>query len=99
MELRRQLKEHRFLLILDDVWPNANPKWQRFSAHSGTGRLGNVILVTTRSLKVADLVGTIESVQLKGLPTDIFWEFFKCAFSKQHPESYPQLQDIGHNQF
>jgi hypothetical protein len=55
-----------------------------------------MILVTTRFLKVADLVGTIEPVKLKGLPTDIFWEFFKkCAFSKEQPESYPKLQHIG----
>ncbi|KAK1669729.1 hypothetical protein QYE76_057888 [Lolium multiflorum] len=61
----------------------------------GIGGVGSMILVTTRSLKVADLVGTIEPVKLKGLPTDIFWEFFKkCAFSKEQPESYPKLKDI-----
>ncbi|KAM0892507.1 hypothetical protein ACQ4PT_025726 [Festuca glaucescens] len=96
VELRRQLEEQRFLLILDDVWPNANQEWQRFSAPLRYGRQGSMILVTTRSLKVADLVGTIEPVKLKGLPTDIVWEFFKkCAFSKEQPESYPKLQDIG----
>lgn len=96
VELEKQLNEHKFLLVLDDVWPNANQDWSRFIAPLRYGHRGSVILVTTRSLKVADLVATIKPVKLKGLPTDILWDFFKkCAFGKEHPESYPHLQEIG----
>jgi hypothetical protein len=59
-----------------------------------------MILVTTRSPNVADLVATnnCKPIQLEGLDRDIFWEFFsKCSFGEERPESYPQLQDIGHN--
>uniref|UniRef100_A0ACD5UK72 Uncharacterized protein n=1 Tax=Avena sativa TaxID=4498 RepID=A0ACD5UK72_AVESA len=96
VELEKELKEHKFLIVLDDVWPDANKSWSRFVAPLRYGHQGSVILVTTRSLKVAYVVGTMEPVKLEGLKTDIFWDFFeKCAFGKEHPESYPHLQGIG----
>lgn len=96
MKLMEELMDQKFLLVLDDVWPNANQEWRGFSAPLRYGRKGSMILVTTRSLKVAEYVTTIEPVKLEGLPTDIFLEFFKkCAFGRESPESYPQLQDIG----
>ncbi|XP_062229739.1 disease resistance protein RGA2-like [Phragmites australis] len=101
--LQETLKEklpklQKFLFVLDDVWPNANDEWEAFFAPLREGREGSMVLVTTRSPKVADLVTTsnCKPVQLEGLPSDIFWEFFrKCAFGKDCPESYPHLQDIG----
>ncbi|KAM3354087.1 hypothetical protein ACQJBY_024990 [Aegilops geniculata] len=100
VELSQQLKEEKFLLVLDDVWPSACQEWRTFSAPLRYGHHGSMVLVTTRSLRVADLVATIEppaaAVELQGLPTDIFWDFFsKCAFGRECLQSYPQLQEIG----
>jgi hypothetical protein len=99
VELSKQLTEEKFLLVLDDVWPSANEEWPRFSAPLRHGRQGSMVLVTTRSLTVADLVATTEpasAVELQGLPTDIYWDFFiKCSFGKDCPQLYPQLQEIG----
>ncbi|KAL6600460.1 hypothetical protein ACP70R_045260 [Stipagrostis hirtigluma subsp. patula] len=97
-ELREQLKCHKFLLVLDDIWPNANHQWEEFYAPLRQGIEGSMIIVTTRYPMVADLVVTknCHPVQLGGLPDDIFWKFFtKCAFGTKDPESYPDLQVIG----
>ncbi|WVZ78025.1 hypothetical protein U9M48_025805 [Paspalum notatum var. saurae] len=99
VELMERLKKcQKFLLVLYDIWPNANADWEAFYAALRHGPEGSMILVTTRSPVVATRVTTsnCEPVQLKGLPTDIFWGFFrKCAFGRNDPESYPHLQDIG----
>ncbi|KAL6638875.1 hypothetical protein ACP70R_023511 [Stipagrostis hirtigluma subsp. patula] len=97
-ELREQLKCQKFLLVLDDIWPNANHQWEEFSAPLRQGIEGSMIIVTTRYPVVADLVVTknCHPVQLGGLPNDIFWKFFmKCAFGTKDPESYPDFQVIG----
>ncbi|KAK3120926.1 hypothetical protein QOZ80_8BG0643550 [Eleusine coracana subsp. coracana] len=98
-KLKKELERcPKFLLVLDDIWPNANDAWDEFYAPLRTGPEGSMILVTTRYPVVANLVTTsnCDPVELKGLPADVFWEFFrKCAFGKNHPEAYPILQDIG----
>ncbi|TVT99493.1 hypothetical protein EJB05_55162, partial [Eragrostis curvula] len=97
-ELREQLKRRKFLLVLDDIWPNANSQWEEFYAPLRDGLDGSMILITTRYPKVADFIttGNCQPVQLGGLPDDIFWEFFrKCAFGNRDPESYLDLQVIG----
>ncbi|CAN6247305.1 unnamed protein product [Urochloa humidicola] len=99
IELMERLKMcPKFLLVLDDIWPNANADWEAFYAPLKYGPEGSMILVTTRSPVVATRVTTnnCKPVKLEGLPTDICWDFFrKCAFGTNDPESYPQLQDIG----
>uniref|UniRef100_A0A0E0DNE2 NB-ARC domain-containing protein n=1 Tax=Oryza meridionalis TaxID=40149 RepID=A0A0E0DNE2_9ORYZ len=80
------------------MWPNANDEWETFFAPLRYGFEGSMILVTTRSPDVANLVASnnCNPFRIEGLDRDIFWEFFKkCAFGKQCPESYPQLHDIG----
>ncbi|CAD6262218.1 unnamed protein product [Miscanthus lutarioriparius] len=99
IELMERLKMcPKFLLVLDDVWPNANADWEAFYAPLRRGPEGSMILVTTRCPVVATRVTTsnCEPFHLEGLPTDVFWDFFKkCAFGRNDPESYPHLQDIG----
>ncbi|CAL5004998.1 unnamed protein product [Urochloa decumbens] len=97
---KKKKKRSKFLLVLDDIWPNAIAKWERFCAPLRNGPEGSMILVTTRSLEVANRVSTsnCEPVKLKGLPVNIFWKFFRnCAFGANDPESYPHLQGIGWN--
>ncbi|KAL6638876.1 hypothetical protein ACP70R_023512 [Stipagrostis hirtigluma subsp. patula] len=97
-KLREQLQCKKFLLVLDDIWPNANHQWEEFYAPLRQGIEGSMIIVTTRYPVVANLVVTknCQPVQLEGLPDDIFWKFFtKCAFGRKDPESYPDLQVIG----
>ncbi|KAF0901988.1 hypothetical protein E2562_011817 [Oryza meyeriana var. granulata] len=58
LELTKQLKSRKFLLVLDDIWPNATDEWEAFYAPLRQGPEGSMILVTTRSQNVADLVTT-----------------------------------------
>jgi len=98
VQLKEQLKSQKFLLVLDDIWQISQQQWEYFYAPLRCGLEGSMILVTTRHQNIAHLVATsnCEPVQLKGLPDDTFWEFFKeCAFGRKLPESYPRLQEIG----
>lgn len=100
VEMMEQLGRRKFLLVLDDIWQEAIDEWESFYAPFKNGPKGSMILVTTRFTTVADRVATnnCKPIQLEGLDRDIFWEFFsKCSFGEERPESYPQLQDIGHN--
>ncbi|KAF0915637.1 hypothetical protein E2562_037550 [Oryza meyeriana var. granulata] len=58
VELTKQLKGRKFLLVLDDIWPIANIEWETFYAPLRHGPEGSMILVTTRFPNVADLVTT-----------------------------------------
>jgi hypothetical protein len=56
---------------------------------------GSKIIVTTRSDKVASMVGTF-SYHLKGLAEDDSWALFKqYAFGKGEEEDHPNLLPIG----
>ncbi|CAL4910170.1 unnamed protein product [Urochloa decumbens] len=97
-ELMNRLKDQKFLLVLDDIWPKANEEWETFSAPLRQGLQGSMILVTTRYPVVAKRVATrnCKPVELQGLPTAIFWDFFKeCAFGRELPENYLELEDIA----
>ncbi|XP_052155464.1 putative disease resistance protein RGA3 [Oryza glaberrima] len=88
---RKEYKSSNSLDALQD-------EWETFFAPLRYGFEGSMILVTTRSPDVANLVASnnCNPFRIEGLDRDIFWEFFKkCAFGKQCPESYPQLHDIG----
>ncbi|OAY70923.1 putative disease resistance protein RGA3 [Ananas comosus] len=97
--LQATLKEivmaHRFLLVLDDVWNENSREWQKFYAPLSHGQVGSMILVTTRTLKVANIAGTMDPIFLEGLSGDVYWDFFKsCAFRCENPEDYPGLANI-----
>lgn len=90
----------RFLLVLDDIWDdvleNNGQEWQRFCAPLSNTLPESMILVTTRSQRVADKVRTVDSFQLDGLKDDAFWEFFKVqAFGSENLDKNQELKNIG----
>uniref|UniRef100_A0A6V7QY10 Disease resistance protein RGA3 n=1 Tax=Ananas comosus var. bracteatus TaxID=296719 RepID=A0A6V7QY10_ANACO len=94
--LKEMVMAHRFLLILDDVWNEDSTEWEKFYAPFSYGREGSMILVTTRSLRVASIAGTLDPIFLEGLSGNAYWDFFKsCAFHNENPEDYPVLEKIG----
>ncbi|XP_066391095.1 disease resistance protein RGA2-like isoform X3 [Miscanthus floridulus] len=96
--LVRQLNKERFLIILDDMWDDAlnGQCWERFCAPLTNVVQGSMLLVTTRSQKVADRVGTMESFPLGSLNNEDFWDFFKqCAFGSDASHIDPELEQIG----
>ncbi|KAK3124020.1 hypothetical protein QOZ80_8AG0639380 [Eleusine coracana subsp. coracana] len=87
--LRGQLQEviarKRFLLILDDVWNEDPHKWDDLKPLlcSPISCSGSMIIVTTRSHRVASIMGTLPPHELSCLRENDSWELFsKKAFSK-----------------
>ncbi|CAL9114456.1 unnamed protein product, partial [Musa textilis] len=69
-------------------------KWERFCAPLRSGVPGSKILVTTRSRKIADMVGN--PIPLDGLDEASYWELFKkCAFGSEDADEFPQLKDMA----
>ncbi|XP_047051552.1 putative disease resistance protein RGA1 [Lolium rigidum] len=91
----------RFLIVLDDMWDDVLKEngqcWKRFCAPLKNALPESVMLVTTRSQKVADRVGTRGPIPLEGLEHDVFWDFFKlCVFeSRSSGNDDPELEGIG----
>ncbi|CAO2045467.1 unnamed protein product [Urochloa humidicola] len=95
-----EVRKKRFLLILDDIWPDAlkdyEQCWRKFCAPLTDVLQGSMLLVTTRFAEVADVVGTMESFALEGLKYDVFWDFFKlCVFGSENYQIEPELEMIG----
>ncbi|KAJ3679384.1 hypothetical protein LUZ60_017395 [Juncus effusus] len=99
-KLKKLLKSKRFLLVLDDVWSESETDWHRlFGPLKEAGSAGSMIVVTTRSLEVAKIMGTatMGPLILEGLEEVVFWEFFKsCAFgSEVNSGKNTELERIG----
>ncbi|KAJ4701527.1 Disease resistance protein [Melia azedarach] len=76
-QLRHLLRGKRYLLVLDDVWNEDDDEWDKLRISLTDGAEGSKVIVTTRSAKVAVVVGTISPYYLKGLSHDDCWELFK----------------------
>ncbi|XP_004305196.1 PREDICTED: putative disease resistance protein RGA3-like [Fragaria vesca subsp. vesca] len=77
--LKKELKEKRYLLVLDDVWNEDAQKWEELMGClvNITDSQGSSILVTTRSDKVAKIVETVPRRDLKKLTDDECWLVLK----------------------
>ena len=96
--LAGEVGKKRFLLILDDIWPNALNEgcWRKFCAPLTNVLQGSMLLVTTRFVEVANIVGTMNTFALEGLQNDVFWQFFKmCVFGSEDYHIDPKLEQIG----
>ncbi|XP_064998845.1 putative disease resistance RPP13-like protein 1 isoform X1 [Musa acuminata AAA Group] len=92
--VKEKLTSKRFLLVLDDVWNEDSMKWEIFCAPLRYGEPGSKILVTTRSKKIAEIVGN--PIPLGGLDEVSYWKLFKqCAFGSEDAGEFPQLEDIA----
>ncbi|KAG2657821.1 hypothetical protein PVAP13_1KG155705 [Panicum virgatum] len=95
-DLANSLNKRRFLIVLDDMWDVNKERWKGFYAPFKNVHEGSMMLVTTRSEKVADIVRTTDSFPLEGLKDDDFWEFFKlCVFGSDSSNMDPELERIG----
>ncbi|BAS88844.1 Os04g0375300 [Oryza sativa Japonica Group] len=98
VNLRDSVKSKKFLLVLDDMWDDVlkdERGWRTFHRTLSNGLQGSMILVTTRSSKVANLVSNSDPYELNGLQNDVFWDFFKlCAFGSNSSRNSPELEHI-----
>ncbi|KAJ1269465.1 hypothetical protein BS78_07G214000 [Paspalum vaginatum] len=97
-KLQEAIGRKRFLLVLDDVWNEEDHKWDddlRPLLCSSSGGSGSLIVVTSRSQKVADIMGTLPPHELVCLSEDDSWELFsKKAFSKGGQEQSELVRSI-----
>ncbi|KAG7942101.1 hypothetical protein I3843_16G082400 [Carya illinoinensis] len=98
VELKKILREKRFLVILDDVWNEKYDDWILLRAPFEAGAPGSSIIVTTRNRRVSSRMGTIkvEPFQLELLPTDACLSIFsQHALDAKDFSAHPDLKDIG----
>ncbi|XP_034922708.2 putative disease resistance protein RGA1 isoform X1 [Populus alba] len=90
------MKGKKYLLLLDDVWNEDAQKWLLLKTLLSNGADGSKIIVTTRSRRVADIMGTVPPHNLSLLgQEDCLSLFYKCAFKEGQMELYPNLVGSG----
>ncbi|KAG4123587.1 hypothetical protein ERO13_D11G335266v2 [Gossypium hirsutum] len=74
-QLRDKIDGKKYLLVLDDIWNEDPEKWSRLKKLLVGGAKGSRIIVTTRSLRVAEITNKCQShvLKLKGLSDDDAW--------------------------
>lgn len=94
--LKEEIASKMILLVLDDVWNEDEEEWRKLCAPFMYAAAGSKVIVTTRSMSIANKIGTVEAIVLGCLDEMSFWELFKqCAFGPSKPEEHPELEDIG----
>ncbi|XWS42768.1 hypothetical protein CRYUN_Cryun16bG0042600 [Craigia yunnanensis] len=87
-----------FLLVLDDVWTNNYQEWEPLQNLLKQGGRGSRVLVTTRTTKVSDMMGTQPPYRLEDLLEEDCWSLFKkIAFKDCNLLGgiQKELEDIG----
>ena len=89
IDLHKKIDGKRYLLVLDDLWEHDRKKWLSLENLLKGGARGSRILVTTREMKVAEIVHTVEPHVLSCLNENQSWSLFKqIAFENgQEPEN------------
>ncbi|KAK4427265.1 putative disease resistance protein RGA3 [Sesamum alatum] len=95
-DLKDSILGKKFLLVLDDVWTEDYTKWEPLKSSLNCGGPGSKILVTTRSQRVATIMGTTTNdIHLLGQLSNVdCWLLMKrVAFYGR--ENCEELQEIG----
>ncbi|CDP19019.1 unnamed protein product [Coffea canephora] len=86
----------RFLLVLDDVWTEDDSKWKPFQYSLKDGAPGCVILVTTRSHRVATAVGSTATHDLGMISDSDCWLIMqRLAFANKSGDLCKKVESIG----
>ncbi|XP_057965329.1 putative disease resistance protein RGA3 [Malania oleifera] len=94
--LREKLNGKRYLLVLDDVWSDDQGKWEELKSVLDCGSKGSSIVITTRIVTVAAIMGTIPAHSLSALSEDDCWTLFRQrAFGNNGVENRPNIVAIG----
>ncbi|KAL4326281.1 hypothetical protein GQ457_11G006140 [Hibiscus cannabinus] len=84
-----------FLLVLDDVWVDNYQEWEPLRNILKLGGKGSRVLVTSRSDRVSDIMGTQTPYRLEYLPQEECWSLFKrIAFKDCNNLSSSRLMEL-----
>ncbi|XP_027337010.1 disease resistance protein RGA2-like [Abrus precatorius] len=95
-ELRENLSDKKYLLVLDDIWNERRDKWIELRKYLMCGAQDSKILVTTRSENVAEAMTASTSYPLKGLTDEASWSLLKSvAFEDDFNGVNQNLESTG----
>ncbi|XP_019190641.1 PREDICTED: putative disease resistance protein RGA3 [Ipomoea nil] len=95
-KIQSTLSGKRFLLVMDDVWTEQYAKWEPLKNSLKYGLPGSRILVTSRSERVATMMGSVYLHQLDLISDSEAWLLLsRIAFSRRREEDREKLKDIG----
>ncbi|XP_034899063.1 putative disease resistance protein RGA3 [Populus alba] len=98
-KLQQVLEKKTFLLVLDDVWNEDHDRWDNLKdLLLKINKNGNAVVVTTRSKKVAAMMGTSLGIQHEPgkLSDDECWSIIKQKVSRGGGETIASdLESIG----
>ncbi|KAK9672747.1 hypothetical protein RND81_12G121400 [Saponaria officinalis] len=95
IDLRKQLDENEYLLVLDDVWTEDREQWLKLERFLKCGKERSWVVVTTRSKQTARIVGKGVMYKLGGLSLDYSRRLFEMtAFGQENPSE--ELLEISH---
>ncbi|XP_024017631.1 putative disease resistance RPP13-like protein 1 [Morus notabilis] len=77
VKLKDQLQGKKYFIVLDDVWCHNSADLNVMSKPFKYGSQGSKVLVTTRSERVASIMGTAKSHRLKELTDEASWKLFQ----------------------
>uniref|UniRef100_A0A2N9GXR5 NB-ARC domain-containing protein n=1 Tax=Fagus sylvatica TaxID=28930 RepID=A0A2N9GXR5_FAGSY len=92
------IERKKFFLVLDDVWTEDATLWKPFKLALKNGAQGSRILVTTRKIRVAEIMGSTSArmINLEVLSEKDCWLVFsKIAFSGKDAEKCEELEVLG----
>lgn len=93
--LQELLIGKRFLLVLDDVWNEDDNEWDKLRTSLTGGKEGSTVIVTTRSEKVASIMGTTYIHYLQCLSDVDCWALFKKQAFGRDADKHRRLFPIG----
>ncbi|KAJ4775893.1 Disease resistance protein RGA2 [Rhynchospora pubera] len=92
--LQAELTGKRYLLVLINVLNEKTDNWEQLKPVLDCGRPGSMIFVTTRSYKVASIMGTMTEYILKELNDDDLWGIFRQRAFGMGVDERPKLVEI-----
>ncbi|XP_027171513.1 putative disease resistance protein RGA1 [Coffea eugenioides] len=96
MLIKETFFDKRFLLVLDDVWTEEDSKWKPFKDSLKDGAPESVILVTTRSQRVARVLGTTHTHALGLMSNFDCWLIMqRIEFAGRSEEWCKKVESIG----
>ncbi|KAF2300061.1 hypothetical protein GH714_007825 [Hevea brasiliensis] len=95
VKLREALAGKKFLLVLDDVWNKNYGLWEALKPPFLAGASGSRIILTTREINVARMIGPSKHYNLEPLSDDECWSVFaKHAFESRNIRPHANLESI-----
>ncbi|KAL5757606.1 hypothetical protein ACOSP7_020217 [Xanthoceras sorbifolium] len=94
--IKESITDKKFLLVLDDVWTEDSNKWEELKSSLEYGAKGSRILVTTRKMNVADVMGSTNVIKLGMLSNEKSWSLFsQVSLNGRNNDECMKLEDIG----